>query len=289
MIRNNNNNYQGNQGNTAAYAAKKRPLTEEEQAIYMKNIDTESPFAKLLAVPVWDKIEEKNGLSYLSWADAWAEVKKRYPLSTYKVYEDPSTGWNYFTDGKTAWVKVSVTVEDIEHIEYMPIKDYRNNSILIENITSMDVLNSIQRGLTKACARHGLGLTLYGAEEIGVVEQPGKTSQRQPKQAAASAQQTAQPAPKPAAAPATATVQQAAQAAPSPASQPAQKKEPPLERAKKLVLGFGEHQGKTLSEVFSADADYVRKISDANTFTPQNDEEVKAQVAAKYLLNNLAA
>ena len=29
----------------------------------------------------------KNGLSYLSWPYAWAEVKKRFPEANYKVYE----------------------------------------------------------------------------------------------------------------------------------------------------------------------------------------------------------
>ena len=282
MVRNSNSN--GNNGNYQQQnnvSLKKRPLTEDEKAQYQKNIVTDSTFAKLLAVPVWDKIEEKNGLSYLSWADSWAELKKRCPTATYKIYEEPNSGYNYFTDGKTCWVKVSVTVEELEYIEYMPIKDYRNNSILLENVTSMDVLSSIQRGLSKACARHGLGLTLYGADELGVIEQPAKPSSKPVKQqAAAPAQPTAQPAQKPAA---------ATTATPAPAQQPASKKEPPLERAKKLVLNFGEHQGKTLSEVFSVDADYIRTLSDANTFTPQNDEEVKAQVAAKYLLNNLAA
>lgn len=278
MVRNSGNG-QYQQANNAAL--KKRPLTEDEKLQYQKNIVTDSTFAKLLAVPVWDKIEEKNGLSYLSWADSWAELKKRCPSATYKIYEEPNSGYNYFTDGKTCWVKVSVTVDELEYIEYMPIKDYRNNSILLENVTSMDVLSSIQRGLSKACARHGLGLTLYGADELGVIEPPAQKTA--PK--AVATQKAVQSAPAPAAKAAPATAPKVQQAAPAPAT----KKEPPLERAKKLVLTFGTHQGKSLGEVYSTEPDYIRELSDSTAFTPENDQEVKAQMAAKYLLEHLAA
>ena len=38
--------------------------------------DYSNVFAVLNAINVNDKKEEKNGLSYLSWAWAWGEVKK---------------------------------------------------------------------------------------------------------------------------------------------------------------------------------------------------------------------
>ena len=131
-------------------------------------------FAELNAVNVNDHTEKKNGLTYLSWAWAWGELKKRYPVSYYTVYENKD-GWNYFTDGKTAWVKTGVTVvmgsdtpimRQLEHIEYLPIMDTRNRSIPAENVTSFDVNKAIQRSLTKACARHGLGLYIYAGEDL---------------------------------------------------------------------------------------------------------------------------
>ena len=48
--------------------------------------------------------------------------------------------------------------------------DYRNKSIPVENITSFDVNKTIQRSLTKALARHGLGLYLYAGEDLPEVE-----------------------------------------------------------------------------------------------------------------------
>ena len=131
-------------------------------------------FIELNKIDVNDKIEKKNGLSYLSWAYAWGELKKRFPNATYKIYENTlPTGYvvNYFTDGKTSYVKTSVTVNDIEHIEELPVMDYRNKSIPLEAMTSFDVNKAIQRSLTKAVARHGLGLYIYAGEDLPEQEQ----------------------------------------------------------------------------------------------------------------------
>ena len=122
-------------------------------------------FNDLYAVNVNGHTEKKNGLTHLSWAWAWGEIKKRHPDATYTVYEN-ADGWNYHTDGRTCWVKTGVTVNGIEHIEYLPVMDYKNKSISIENVTSFDVNKAIQRSLTKACARHGLGLYIYAGEDL---------------------------------------------------------------------------------------------------------------------------
>lgn len=129
----------------------------------------ENYFAKLFAVNVSGKIEKKNGLSYVSWPYAWAEVKKLYPDATYTVYEN-ADGWNYHTDGRTCWVKTGLTVNGIEHVEMLPIMDFRNKSIPLEQVTSMDVNKAIQRSLTKAAARHGLGLYVYAGEDLPEAE-----------------------------------------------------------------------------------------------------------------------
>ena len=124
-----------------------------------------SVFETLNKINVNDKTEKKGNLTYLSWAWAWGELKKKFPDATYTIYENPD-GWNYFTDGKTCWVKTGVTVNGIEHIEYLPVMDYRNKSIPAESITSTDVNKAIQRSLTKAVARHGLGLYIYAGEDL---------------------------------------------------------------------------------------------------------------------------
>lgn len=125
----------------------------------------ESVFDALFRINVNDKTEKKNGLTYLSWAWAWGEIKKAYPDATYTIYEN-ADGWNYHTDGRTAWVKTGVTIEGLENIEYLPVMDYKNNSIPLDKVTSFDVNKAIQRSLTKACARHGLGLYIYAGEDL---------------------------------------------------------------------------------------------------------------------------
>jgi hypothetical protein len=90
---------------------------------------------------------------------------KAYPDSTYKIYEN-AQGWCYHTDGRTAWVKTGVTVEGKEYIEMLPVMDFKNRSIPLEQITSFDVNKAIQRSLTKAVARHGLGLYIYAGEDL---------------------------------------------------------------------------------------------------------------------------
>ena len=119
------------------------------------------------------KGEGRNALTYLSWAWAWAEVKDAYPESYYTVYEN-ADGWCYFTDGRTCWVKTGVTIVDGDHsvemIEYLPIMNFANKSIPLKDVTSYDVNKTIQRSLTKACARHGLGLYIYAGEDLPEAE-----------------------------------------------------------------------------------------------------------------------
>lgn len=133
----------------------------------------ENYFVELNNINVNDKTEEKNKLTYLSWAWAWGELKKKHPMATYTIYEDEH-GRPYFTDGRTCWVKTGVTVpvgeEKIEHIEYLPIMNYRNEAIPADKVTSTDMNKTIQRSLTKAVARHGLGLYIYAGEDLPEAE-----------------------------------------------------------------------------------------------------------------------
>ena len=97
--------------------------------------------------------------------ESYEVLKKLHPDATYTIYEN-ANGWCYHTDGKTAWVKTGVTVNGIEHIEYLPVMDFKNKSIPADAVTSFDVNKAIQRSLTKAVARHGLGLYIYAGEDL---------------------------------------------------------------------------------------------------------------------------
>jgi hypothetical protein len=125
-----------------------------------------SVYETLSAISVKEKIERKGNLDYLSWANAWAMLKTAYPEAQRKVYEHDHTGFNYFTDGKSAYVKVGIIINNLEHIDYLPVMDFRNNAIPIEKVTAMDVNKTIQRSTAKAIAMHGLGLSLWTGEDI---------------------------------------------------------------------------------------------------------------------------
>ena len=142
----------------------------------------ENIFQTLSVINVNNRVEKKNGLTYLSWAWAWAEVKKAYPDAFYTIYEN-ADGWNYFTDGRTAWVKTGVTIKGLEHIEYLPVMDFKNKSIPLDSVTSFDINKAIQRSLTKACARHGLGLYIYAGEDLpeeDTTDKKGKKKEKDP-------------------------------------------------------------------------------------------------------------
>ena len=148
------------------YICRTKDNTNNKNGKKMENEEKKkSAFETLNAVNVNGHTEKKNGLTYLSWAWAWSEVKKAFPRASYTVYENKD-GMLYHTDGRTCWVKTGVTVDGLEHVEYLPVMDNRNRSIPLDSVTSMDVNKAVQRSLTKACARHGLGLYIYAGEDL---------------------------------------------------------------------------------------------------------------------------
>ena len=140
---------------------------------------SDSIFTKLSSIKTKDLIEKKGNQEYLSWSNSWRLLKELYPTANRTIYESEATGLNYHSDGRTAYVKVGVTIEGIEHIDYLPVMDFRNTSIPIDKLTSMDVNKTIQRSTTKAIAMHGLGLNLWtGEEEVEEVKpQPKKDNE----------------------------------------------------------------------------------------------------------------
>ena len=124
----------------------------------------ENVYKNLSSISVADKVEKKGRFDYLSWAWAWHYIKQEYPTANRIVYENDMS-IPYFTDGKFANVKVGIVINDVEHIDYLPVMDNANRSIPITKITSIDVNNAIQRATAKAIAMHGLGLSLWIGED----------------------------------------------------------------------------------------------------------------------------
>lgn len=137
-------------------------------------------FNKLFQLDVNGHVEKKNGLSYLTWAWAWAEVKKIYPDASYEIKRfenglpyvyDPNTGYMVFTE---------VTIEGLTHEMWLPVMDGANKAMKsegytyttkygekdVEPATMFDINKTIMRCLVKNLAMFGLGLYIYAGEDL---------------------------------------------------------------------------------------------------------------------------
>ena len=130
----------------------------------------------LSKVDVSEHTEQKNGLTYLSWAWAWGKVKDHYPQAkfikhiwTTETYLDnpdrPDRGLPYTRDEHGySYVMVTVRIGDEEQTELMPVLDYKNKAV--QNPDSFQVNTALQRCLAKCCAMHGLGHYIYAGEDL---------------------------------------------------------------------------------------------------------------------------
>lgn len=125
-----------------------------------------STFKKLSKINVNKNTEKKGKFTYLSWAWAWSELMKVDPDATSIVYHDKNTNMPYFASNAGVMVKVGVTVDGVEHINYLPVMDMRNKTIPTDKVTMFDVNKAIQRATVKAIALHGLGLYIYAGEDL---------------------------------------------------------------------------------------------------------------------------
>jgi len=119
-------------------------------------------FTELDRVDVTKHIEKKGKFSYLSWAYAVRELKRRHPGATWIVHE--WEGMPYVKTECGFFVKVSVIVSDVEMTQVHPVLDHNNKTVAAPN--AFQINTSIQRCLAKAIALHGLGIHLYAGEDL---------------------------------------------------------------------------------------------------------------------------
>ena len=125
---------------------------------------TSNYFTELDRVNVTDHIEKKGKFSYLSWAYAVRELKKRHPEATWVVHEYGEKGVPFVSTECGFFVKVTVIVNDVEMTQVHPVHNHQNQPIAAPN--SFQINTSIQRCLAKAIALHGLGIHLYAGEDL---------------------------------------------------------------------------------------------------------------------------
>lgn len=152
--------------------------TDEKRAIM---------FNSLNSLDLSDKCEKRENLTYLSWANAWAEFKSAYPSATYSIWKNPQTGLPYATDPETGIIVFTeVTVDGITHEMWLPVMDSKNKAMKLEPYTysawdnykkqyidktvqaatMFDINKTIMRCLVKNLAMFGLGLYIYAGEDL---------------------------------------------------------------------------------------------------------------------------
>ena len=151
---------------------------DEKRAIY---------FDALCSLDLSDKVEKYNDLTYVSWANAWAEFKGCYPSATYRIIKNPETNLPYFADPFTGiMVYTEVSVDGLTHEMWLPVMNSANKAMKLEAYTyqvwdkekrqyvdktvqaatMFDINKTIMRCLVKNLAMFGLGLYIYAGEDV---------------------------------------------------------------------------------------------------------------------------
>lgn len=158
---------------------------------------TKEEFINLYNINVNDKVEEKNGLSYLSWSYARAEFKKVYPEATYEIKFFDNKPY-VFDEDLGYMVFTSVTIWDLTHEMRLPVMDWANKAMknkeytykvkdyntkqyvdrTVATATMFDVNKAIMRCLTKNLAMFGLGLYIYAWEDLPEEQKEAKESKK---------------------------------------------------------------------------------------------------------------
>lgn len=137
-------------------------------------------FNELSNVDVSSFLETKNGLIYLSWADA---VKATLAVTdfTYEIEKNPQTGLPYWCDPLTGYmVFTKITIEGVTKCMFLPVMDSNNKAMKcepyqyntkngpksVETATMFDINKTIMRCLVKNLAMFGLGLNVYTGEDL---------------------------------------------------------------------------------------------------------------------------
>lgn len=167
-------------------------------------------FEDILKIDLSDKTEDKDGLTYLSWAFAWAEFKKIHKDAKYNILKDENNKC-YFGDDEIGYmVYTSVYGGGESHDMFLPILDGANKAMkrkpynytvknknfryatlnkndgkyydkygnvqeefitkTVEGMTMFDVNKALMRCLVKNISVFGLGLYIYAGLDLPEIE-----------------------------------------------------------------------------------------------------------------------
>lgn len=148
--------------------------------------EQQDKFQQLYQLNLNDKVENKNGLTYLSWANAWAAFKMVYPNATYRIIKNPQTNLPYFADETGIMVYTEITADHQTYEMWLPVMDASNKAMKleaytyqvwdktnrkyvdrkVEAATMFDINKTVMRCLVKNLAMLGLGLYIFAGEDM---------------------------------------------------------------------------------------------------------------------------
>ena len=164
-----------------------RPILPKDAT---EEVRRKAMFDALYSLDLSDKLErrENDKLSYLSWANAWAEFKRAYPNSEYRIIKDPTTNLPYFNDPNIGiMVYTEATADGQSYEMWLPVMDAKNKAMkeqpytyqvydsynkktyvekTVQAATMFDINKAIMRCLVKNLAMFGLGLYVYAGEDL---------------------------------------------------------------------------------------------------------------------------
>ena len=175
-------------------------------------MDNSKVFETLFKVNVNEFTEVKSTggttLTYLSWANAWAEVKKRFEDASDEIVK--FDGLPYVFDPKTGYmVYTTVTIAGLTHEMWLPVMDGNNKAMLdhpyevktkyktytVQAATMFDINKTVMRCLTKNLAMFGLGLYIYAGEDLPQAPEEVKEEPKAQTQSKKAAPKKAAPVP----------------------------------------------------------------------------------------------
>lgn len=124
-------------------------------------------------------LERKNGLSYLSWAWAWALTKQACPDASYRIINFDGKPYLFDADlGYMIQTEVTINHETLpmhlfvmdgankaqKNTDYKYATKYGEKTCVAA--TMFDINTATMRCLTKNLAMHGLGICVYAGEDL---------------------------------------------------------------------------------------------------------------------------
>lgn len=160
-------------------------------------------FDALYEMNLGDKVEKKDGLSYLTWSEAWKAFKEVYPSATFRVITNPDTKMPYFVDPQIGiMVFVEVTADDLTQQCFLPVlnssmkpmrleaynytvydkQNKRQIEKTCEAANMFDINKTIMRTLVKCLSLFGLALKLYQGDDLPCDNQDDAADQKKAQQ-----------------------------------------------------------------------------------------------------------